>query len=168
MAYSEEERDEIIAYVLVQVASGRFVSRVFREDQTTSNGISLPHVSTFWEWVFKSDDTEISDKLGRAREAGIEALLDETIDIADETQFDTVKDDNGSDRPNSEWIARSRLKVDTRIKLAQMLKPKKYGQKVDVTSGGEPIREVDDTARAIRLAAVMSKVAGGEDADNAG
>lgn len=164
MAYSDEEKAEIIAHVLVQVASGRFVSRVFREDQTTTSGVKMPAASTFWLWVFQDESDEVSDKLVRARDYGIEALLDETIDIADETEFDTVRDDNGNDRPNSEWISRSRLRVDTRVKLAQMLKPKKYGQKVDVTSGGEPIK-ADETTRAIRIASVLNQLRG-DDADN--
>jgi hypothetical protein len=166
MAYTDEEKDEIISHVLVQVASGRFVSRVFNEDKTTANGISLPARSTFWKWVFEDENNgEISDKLACAREAGIEALLDEAIDIADETAMDTIKDDNG-ERPNNEWISRSRLRIDTRIKLAQMLKPKKYGPKVDVTSGGEPIVEMDETARAMRLAAVFNAIR--NDADHTG
>ncbi len=142
-SYSEEERAEIVAHVLVQVATGRFVSRVFREDQTTGGGVKLPAHSTFWLWVFQDDNSEqsekLSDKLARAREFGIEALLDETVDIADETSFDTVKGENGDERPNIEWISRSKLRIETRIKLAQMLKPKKYGAKLDVTSGGEKI-----------------------------
>ena len=155
--YSEEERAEIIAHVLVQVASGRFVSRIFREDQTTGNGIKMPHVSSFWLWVFQDETEEISDKLKRAREAGIEALLDETIDIADETQFDTKTNEAGTEVPNNEWITRSRLRVETRIKLAQMLKPKTYGPKLDVTSGGERI-EVDEVTRSTRLAAIFAEI----------
>lgn len=138
--YTDEERAEIVAHVLVQVATGRFVSRVLREDQTTATGVKLPAASTFWLWVFQDDSEEkISDKLARARQFGIEALLDETVDIADETAFDTIRDDNGNERPNSEWISRSKLRIETRVKLAQMMKPKTYGAKVDVTSGGEKI-----------------------------
>lgn len=144
-SYSDEERAEIIAHVLVQVATGRFVSRVFREDKTTATGVKLPAHSTFWLWVFQDDNRaadqseKLSDKLARAREYGIEALLDETVDIADETLFDTIKDESGSERPNSEWISRSKLRIETRIKLAQMLKPKKYGAKLDLTSAGEKL-----------------------------
>jgi len=149
-SYSDEERAEIIAHVLVQVATGRFVSRVFREDQTTSTGVKLPAHSTFWLWVFQDSGDEhsekLSDKLVRAREFGIEALVDETVDIADETAFDTIKDENGSERPNNEWISRSKLRIETRLKLAAMLKPKTYGAKVDITSGGEKIGLVDAIA----------------------
>jgi hypothetical protein len=163
-SYSDEEKAEIIAHVLIQVATGRFVSRVFREDKTTAQGISLPSASTFWKWVFEDTSGELSEKLVRAREFGIEAILDETLDIADETISDTIRDENGTERPNSEWISRSRLRIETRTKLAQMLKPKTYGAKLDVTSGGEKLNEVDDTARAIRLAAVLSAIPKHDDA----
>ncbi len=147
--YTDEEKAEIAAYVLVNVASGRFVSRVFREDQTTSTGVKLPHVSTFWLWVFMDETGELDEKLVRAREHGIEALLDEVIDITDDTQFDTVK--GGADQPdraNTEWISRSRLKAEYRVKLAQMMKPKKYSPRMDVTSKGEKIGSLD----ALRIA----------------
>ena len=141
--YTDEEKDEIIAYVLVQVASGRFVSRVFREDATTDNGIKLPARWTFWKWIFAADNwEELSDKLTHAREQGVEALIDEAVDIADQAEHDTIVQhtDNGSfEKPNNEWMARSRLRVETRLKLASLLKPRKYGAKLDVTSGGEKI-----------------------------
>jgi hypothetical protein len=137
--WSDEEKAEVIAHVLVNVAAGRFVSRILREDRTTASGVSVPSATTFWLWVFQDDTNELSDKLARAREFGVEVLLDEATDIADEAVYDTVKDDNGNERANSEWISRSRLRVETRIKLAQLLKPRKYGAKVDLTSGGKPI-----------------------------
>lgn len=142
--YTDEEKDEIISHVLVQVATGRFVSRVFREDQTTENGIKLPAESTFWLWVFQDDTKELSEKLAHARAAGIEKLLDQTVDIADETDFDTIeiRNDDGevvAEKPNKEWMMRSKLRIETRIQLARMMKPKTYGPKLDVTSGGEKV-----------------------------
>lgn len=153
-SYTDEERAEIVAHVLVQVAGGRFVSRVFNEDKTTANGIKMPAPSTFWLWVFQDETCELSDKLTRAREHGIEALLDETLDIADETKFDTKRNEAGNEVPDSEWITRSRLRVETRMKLAQMLKPKKYGPKIDVTSGNEPVK-LDETAMAAKIASLI-------------
>jgi len=157
-AYSDEERAEIIAFVLVQVASGIFVSRVFKKYETTFNGVKLPAVSTFWRWIFEDDSLPqiasapgqrvsegLSDKLAQARAHGVEALLDECIDIADEAAQDI---EDGA--PRSEVVQRSRLRVDTRIKLAQMLKPKTYSPKLDVTTGGEKIQSVPATIEAMR------------------
>lgn len=162
--YTDEEKAEIMAHVLVNVACGRFVSRIFREDATTEGGIKLPAPTTFWKWVLEDTSGELEQKVADARAKGIEAILDETLDIADEVQHDTIRDDNGTARPNSEWITRSRLRVDTRIKLAQMMKPKTYGDKLDLTSGGKPLRELNETERAMRIAAVLNRH-GQHDAD---
>lgn len=143
--YTEEERAEIVAHVLVNVACGRFVSRVFREDKTTAEGVKLPNPETFWRWVLEdenlpsgsTDKQGLSNKLVRARESGIEALLDDIIDIADDGRNDTYMHELESglevERTDHDVIQRSRLRVETRIKLAQMLKPKKYGPKSEHT-----------------------------------
>jgi hypothetical protein len=143
-AYTDEEKAEIIAHVLVNVASGRFVSRIFREDDIIANGVRMPNQATFWRWIFEDDNLpedqseKLCEKLVRAREFGVEALIDEAIDIADISTHDTViredADGGTSERANSEWITRSRLRVETRLKVAAMLKPKKYGAKLDLTN----------------------------------
>lgn len=153
-SYTDEERAEVAAHVLVNVACGRFVSRIFREDEATSEGVRLPAAGTFWRWVLEDETDELDEKLVQARARGVEALLDETLDIADETEFDTIKGEDGAERPNSEWISRSKLRIETRIKLAQMLKPKTYGPKLDVTSGGERV-EMDETAVVARIASLL-------------
>lgn len=168
--YSDEERAEIIAFVLVKVASGVFVSRVFKDHETTTNGVRLPNPETFWRWIFEDDmlpqmaakpgdevSQGLSNKLVRARESGIEALLDECIDIADETASN-----EDADRA---VVQRSRLRVDTRIKLAQMLKPKSYSPKLDVTTGGEKIQSVPQTIEAMRrrVAEGMKEIDQGDD-----
>ena len=137
--YTDEEKAEIAAFVIVRVATGQFVSRVFRENKVTSNGIKMPARETFYGWLFEDKTGELDNKLARAREYGIEALLDEVTDITDDASNDTIVDENGYKRANTEWISRSRLRAEYRVKLAQMLKPKKYGPKLDVTSGGKPI-----------------------------
>ena len=139
--YTDEEKAEIIAHVLVQVATGRFVSRVFREDKATPNGIAMPHDVTFWKWCLEDESGELDRKLADARARGIEALLDQTIDIADDGTNDyQLKMGEGGTKYEAldrDHIQRSKLRIETRIKLAQMMKPKTYGPKLDVTSGGE-------------------------------
>jgi hypothetical protein len=141
--YTAEERDEIIAHVLVNVASGRFVSRIFREDETTASGIKLPAHTTFWRWVLEDTTGELEQKVADARAKGIEALLDECGEIADDGRNDFVERENKDGSTyvalDKEAVMRSKLRVETRIKMAQMLKPKTYGPKLDLTSGGEKI-----------------------------
>lgn len=115
----------------------------------------MPERTTFWNWCISDDD--LSNKVVRARENGVEAIMDETLEIADDKAQDTVKDESGAERPNTEWISRSRLRVETRHKYAQMIAPRKYGAKLDLTSGGEPIRPMDDTEKLTRLASIFAK-----------
>lgn len=74
----------------------------------------------------------------RARDAGFDAIAVECLDIADNTANDTIKDDeDGTPRPNSEWITRSRLRVDTRLKLLAKWDPKRYGDRQLIGSDPE-------------------------------
>ena len=83
--------------------------------------------NTFYDWIAK--DVELSNKYARAKELQAEFMAEQILAIADETSNDTIKTEKG-DIPNSEWIARSRLRVDSRKWLASKLYPKKYSEKV--------------------------------------
>lgn len=141
--YTDEQKDEIIAHVLIQVASGRFISRVLREDEYTESGVKMCGHTTFWKWMIVEGTPELTDKLARAREKGIEAILDEIGEIADDGTNDFVPKVKDGEivghELDREHVLRSKLRIETRIKLAQMLNPRKYGPKLDLTSGGEKI-----------------------------
>lgn len=74
----------------------------------------------------------------RAREAQADTLADELLDISDDARNDWMKRNHGDDDPgwvaNGEHIQRSRLRVDTRKWIASKLKPKKYGDKLELAS----------------------------------
>jgi len=97
----------------------------------------MPSPSTVFKWLTEKKD--FSDNYTRAKELQAEFLVEKIISIADDTSNDTTLTDNGKAIANSEWINRSRLRVDTRKWVASKLFPKKYGSKVDVTSNGESI-----------------------------
>ncbi len=150
--YAPEAVAEIKMHVLTQVACGRSVRRILEEDD------GMPAPSNFWRWSFEDEDFQ--SKLARAREHGIETLLDTTLDIADnqEPGLKIKTDAEGKvETVEEDMIAHRRLKIDTRIKLAQMLKPKTYGPKVDITSGGEKLEptQVNDN----RLQALVNLAA---------
>jgi len=143
--YTDEEKDEIIAHVLVNVSCGRFVSRIFSEDETTESGVKLPDPKTFWKWIYLGDTSlskDLDQKLAQARARGVEALLDECGEIADDAVNDFIE--KHDDKTGNSWweyqkehVQRSKLRIETRIKMAQLLQPRKYGPKLDVTSKGE-------------------------------
>lgn len=104
----------------------------------------MPNRATVFRWL--SSQAEFRDQYAHAREEQAERMLDEIIEIADDTSQDTTPkvDKEGNEygeQANSEWIARSRLRVDARKWAMSKLAPKKYGDKVALTGdGGGPIQ----------------------------
>lgn len=77
-----------------------------------------------------------AEQYARAKEAQIEALADEMLEIADNPTGDVYADDEGGMRLAPDVVQRSRLRVDTRKWLLSKLAPKKYGDKVDIEHTG--------------------------------
>lgn len=90
---------------------------------------------TFLWWC--NQDKKLADQYARAREVRADIMAEEILDIADETNHDTIIDENGNEKPNSEWINRSKLRVDARKWLLAKMQPKKYGDKIEVDNQGE-------------------------------
>lgn len=94
----------------------------------------MPASITFYEWI--DNDKEKAIHYARACEKRADAIFEDIIDIADNTDNDTIYTDKG-EIPNSEWIARSRLKVDARKWMLSKMNPKKYGDKLQQEHSGE-------------------------------
>ena len=95
--------------------------------------------STIHLWLVHEDG--FSDKYARAKESQAHFMADETIGIADDSSRDTkiIKGKDGKDIEveNTEWVNRSRLRIDTRKWLAGKLLPKKYGDKIQTEHSGD-------------------------------
>ena len=106
---------------------------------------NLPHFSQIFRWLGDVEDKNkdyFREQYARARELQAERLSHEIIEIADDSKKDTLISEEGAPYPNTEWIQRSRLRVDARKWLASKLAPKKYGDKLDVTSDGQKISNI--------------------------
>lgn len=82
------------------------------------------------------------DNYVRAREVQADTFMDETVAIADDSRNDWIErfDKRTGERqvvPNVEHIQRSKLRVETRMKVAANLNPKKWGQRVETTIKGD-------------------------------
>lgn len=103
---------------------------------TTNKGIrqlakeneDWPHPSTIFKWRLESK--EFSDLYIKAKQNQVEVLVDEILEIADDSSNDQIENDNGKIVANNEYINRSRLRIDTRKWLAAKLSPRLYGEKV--------------------------------------
>lgn len=67
-----------------------------------------------------------ADMMNKARDAGYDMIAVDCLQIADHVA------DDGDVKPNKEWIARSKLRVETRLKLLAKWHPKKYGEKLEI------------------------------------
>ncbi len=83
-----------------------------------------------------SKHTEFSQHYARAKEESADALYEETQDIADES----LTGAKGADPKAAGAIVQAyRLRVDTRKWMMSKMKPKKYGDKIDMTTNGKDI-----------------------------
>lgn len=135
MAYSHAEKEAIVDHVCEQLINKRFVTSILREDE------GMPGAATFTSWLAESE--VFQSKVARAREAGVEAHLEDMISIADEASDDAevAYDKNGKAyvRMDGVSVARAKLMIYAREKAAQMLAPRRFGQKLDVTSDGKAL-----------------------------
>jgi hypothetical protein len=103
------------------------------------------HVKTVLTWLYDTDSPnhkDFSAMYARAKEQQADFLAEEILAIADDgtNDFMTItKGDNTYNVEDKEWTSRSKLRVDSRKWIASKLKPKKYADKLDVTSQGDKL-----------------------------
>lgn len=129
MAYSKEEIEEKFELICKDLMQGKSVRKALM-------GYKMPSSETFFKWL--NEDEEKAKQYARAKEIGQEALADEIIDIADD-ESDTYTDDFGNKRVDSAAVQKKRLQIDARKWQLSKQNPKKFGDKIDHTTGGEKI-----------------------------
>lgn len=122
---------ELAVTICDRLIHGEGLRAICRDD-------AMPSISTVIDWIKNKDD--FSAQYAKARELQAELLLDEILEIADDSSQDTIDTANGK-IANTEFIARSRLRVDTR-KWAMGKMSRKFNDKIiqEVTgANGDPI-----------------------------
>lgn len=128
--YTSELADEFCA----QIALGYSVKTVCASDE------KFPGMSTVFRWL--GDIPEFREKYAYATAERTEAMAEDLLDIADDGSNDLMTIQKGRmtyEVENKEVTNRSRLRVDTRKWLMSKMKPKKYGDKLDITSDGKAL-----------------------------
>lgn len=124
--------EKAIDALLDAMAAGKSLARACELD-------GMPSRSTFLRRV--AADKELQARYAAAMQARADVLAEETLEIADDDSQDTILGENGP-RANTEWIARSKLRVAARQWFIAKVAPKKYGDKLDVDHGvqeGNPL-----------------------------
>lgn len=89
--------------------------------------------SAVYDWI--DDDADFAGRIARARARGYDQIAEEILEIADDTTNDTIQTETG-EIPNKEWILRSKLRAEMRLKLLSKWSPKTYGDKLEVEHAG--------------------------------
>lgn len=114
--------------------------KICRHIETTGDGVlktcQLLHVSTETFYRFRSSNDAAAKRYARAKDVQADAIVQEAIDIADDISGDTVtrtnRDGSEYETEDHEWVNRCRIRVDIRKWLAGKLRPKKYGDRVEL------------------------------------
>lgn len=117
-----------------------------------------PHPTTWREWCDK--DPALAIAYARAREDGFDAIALDCLRIADDDSGDVIETENGP-RQDKEFAARSRLRVDTRLKLLAKWDPKRYGDRTILAGDPEaPLSGLTDAEIEAKAAALHAKRTG--------
>lgn len=101
---------------------------------------SMPAARSVFRWLRTND--EFRQQYARAKQESADAMAEDILDIADDGTNDLMWIKRGGEDvqvPDNEVLQRSRLRVDTRKWLMSKHKPKKYADKLDLTTDGEKL-----------------------------
>ncbi len=125
---------ELAAEICNRLSKGEPLAQICRDEH-------MPAARTVSDW--KAARPDFSADFARARDDGFDAIALDCLEIADDTSRDTkLVGEEGREVADSEWIARSKLRVDTRLKLLAKWDPKRYGDKLTTEHtgpGGGPV-----------------------------
>lgn len=136
--FSQEVADRICE----RIGEGEPLRVICRED-------GMPAWRTVYLWMETFPD--FAAHIASARARGYDAIASECLDIADDARNDfmtrAAKEEGGEAGKvlDAEHVQRSKLRVETRLKLLAKWDPKRYGERIDVK-----VEDVTDRASILR------------------
>lgn len=95
-----------------------------------------PSFRAVYDWIEK--DESFASRFARAREIGQDVIAEEALAIIDSDPEKVITDGGGLHRDGAHisWL---KNRAEMRLKLLAKWNPKRYGDKVDVTSDGKQV-----------------------------
>lgn len=122
--------DELAAEICDRIINGESL-RSICNDGTAQR---MPHANTVFKWLSQSNTDKkaapFKDLYDRATKERTEAFAEDVLDIVDHCP------------ESKEGVLKARLRAEVRMKHMAMRQPRKYGNTIDVTSGGEKLGAV--------------------------
>lgn len=119
---------ELIEAICARLSTGEPLAQICRTE-------GYPAYRTVKDWIDQKPD--VSAAIARARDAGEDALAEGCLEIADDARNDWMERQSDGEKGvgyvlNGEHVQRSKLRIETRLKLLSKWNPKKYGDRVAV------------------------------------
>lgn len=151
---------EIFDRICERLAEGESLRSICRDE-------GMPRKATVFRFLADEANVAARDQYARAKEAQIEGLVDEMVEIADDGTNDWMEKVNQNGDVvgaifNKEAAARSKLRLDARMWAASKMLPKKYGDKLAI-GGAEDLPAIKTETRALdviegKLAGIASRI----------
>lgn len=127
-SFTQEIADEICE----RLSNGEPLAAICRDDH-------MPGVRTVYDWSEAHE--KLSADIAGARARGFDKIAADCLDIADDGSNDYVvkkrPDGEEYDAFDAEHVQRSKLRIETRLKLLAKWDPKRYGEKAEVKHSGD-------------------------------
>lgn len=118
MAYNENERNERLLKIFEIISNGESLRKALEQVKMSS--------ATFFEWI--DNDADKAKQYARACEDRADMIFEEIFEISNHTEEDHTPLTGGN------VVQRDKLKIDARKWALSKMNPKKYGDKLDITS----------------------------------
>lgn len=129
-----------------RIAEGESLRSICRDE-------SMPSLASIFLWLSQKPD--FSEQYTRAREEQADVHADAIVAIADETpEIEEVVDKHGNVvdlKLHSAYVQWQKNRIDARKWVASKLKPKKYGDRVQVAGDAESPLRVEAEVKADKL-----------------
>ena len=150
--------------ICIRLSEGESLKGIVRSE-------GMPDRATVYRWLL--EQPAFCDKYARAREEQADTLADEIIAIADESpEINEVRDKNGDVidiKIDSGYVAYQKQRIEARKWTAMKLKPKKYGDKLELAGDpNNPLKvevqsEADTYLAALLMNVELTKQVGAND-----
>lgn len=127
MARPSDYTQELADKICLRLSNGESLRHICLDED-------MPDASTVHRWVLE-DREGFYKQYAKAREIQAEQLFEEINELADTSVTDIV----GDDKSDSARVQARKLQVDARKWYLSKVLPKKFGDKLDLTSAGEKL-----------------------------
>lgn len=130
--YTEEEKEAVFEDILEEIIDGRGIRSILQDK-------GMPRALSFYTWL--KDRPEWQERYAYACELRQELIFEQMMDVAKKPEIgvEITYDHLGMKEVHKDMVQHRNLIVNTMKWQLAKLNPKKYGEKVDLTTDGAKI-----------------------------